>query len=222
VKQHVRNKYGCSLGCEVKMALLPPQPIDKAIAGAGLLADVLTSKYQDAMPLYRQSLRFKRQGIEISDSTLCDWVMYCADRLQPIVLAMKDELLKHKKIHTDDTTVPVLAKGKTKQGRLWVYVADGSWGHKATVYDYTPTRSQLGPQHFLAGFKGFLQADAYAGYDNLYQSGDIVEVGCLAHARRKFFDIVQTVKGQSLAQEAVDKIAQLYAIESKIRHYPLP
>jgi transposase len=218
VKQHIRYKYACSLGCEVKIAPLPPQPIDKAIAGAGLLADVLISKYQDAMPLYRQSLRFKRHHVEIPNSTLCDWVGYSADRLQPIVFALQAELLKHKKLHTDDTTVPVLAKGKTKQGRLWVYVADGSFGYKATVYDYTPTRSQRGPQAFLAGFSGYLQADAYAGYDVLYQSGDVVEVGCLAHARRKFYEIAQTVKGESHAQDAVIKIGEIYAIEAKIRN----
>jgi len=220
VKQHVRYKYACSLGCEVKIAPLPPQPINKAIAGAGLIADVLISKYQDAMPLYRQSLRFKRHDVEIPNSTLCDWVGYSADRLQPIVFALKAELLKHKKLHTDDTIVPVLAPGKTKQGRLWVYVADGSFGYKATVYDYTPTRSQRGPQAFLTGFSGYLQADAYAGYDALYQSGDVIEVGCLAHARRKFFEIAQTVKGESHAKDALIKISEIYAIEAKVRNAP--
>jgi len=217
VKQHVRYKYGCKLGCEVKIAPFPAQPIDKCMAGSGLLAEVLINKYQDALPMYRQSQRFLRHGLKLSESTLCDWVMHCADRLQPIVLAMKAQLLRSKKLHTDDTTLPVLAKGKTKPGRLWTYVADASCEHKIVVYDYTPTRAQSGPVDFLSGFKGFLQADAYAGYDILYRSGDIIEVGCMAHTRRKFFEIAQTVKQDSIAHDALIKIAKIYQIESTLR-----
>jgi len=219
VKQHIRYKYGCKLGCEVKIAPMPAQALAKCMAGPSILAEVLINKYQDALPLYRQSLRFARQGIRIPESTLCDWVMHCADRLQPIVFAMKVDLLRQEKLHTDDTPIPVLAKGKTKQARLWVYVGDGSCGPQITVYDYTPTRAQSGPQTFLFSFKGFLQADAYAGYDILYQSGDIIEVACLAHARRKFFEIAQTVKHDSIAHDALDIIAQIYKIEKKIRGY---
>jgi len=219
VKQHVRYKYGCKLGCEIKIAPMPKQAVAKCMAGPSILAEVLINKYQDALPLYRQSLRFARQGIRIPESTLCDWVMHCADRLQPIVFAMKADLLRQKKLHTDDTVIPVLNKGKTKQARLWVYVGDGSCGPQITVYDYTPTRAASGPQTFLFTFKGFLQADAYAGYDILYQTGDIIEVGCLAHARRKFFEIAQTVKHDSIAHDALNIIAQIYKVEKKIREY---
>ena len=219
VKQHVRYKYACKFGCEVKIASMPEQAIAKCMAGPSVLAEVLINKYQDALPLYRQSLRFDRHGMRISESTLCDWVMHCSDRLQPIVFAMKADLLRQKKLHTDDTIIPVLAQGKSKQARLWVYVGDGSCGPKITVYDYTPTRAQAGPKTFLVGFKGFLQADAYAGYDILYQSGDIIEVGCLAHTRRKFFEIAQTVKHDSIAHDAIKRIGEIYKVEAKIRGY---
>ena len=220
VKEHRCYKYGCKFGCQVKIAPMPPQPIEKGIPGPGLLADVLISKYQDAMPLYRQSLRFKRHGVELADSTLCDWVAQCANLFAPIVEAMKADLLRNQKLHTDDTVVPVLAKGKTKQSRLWVYVADGSDGPACTVYDYSATRSQKVPQKFLGDFQGYLQADAYVGYDILYKTGDVVEVGCLAHARRKFHEIAKTVKDDSLAHEAIDLIAEIYKIEKSCRNWP--
>ena len=217
VKQHIRYKYVCRHGCCVKIVPLPAQPIDKGIPGPGLLADVLVSKYQDAMPLYRQTLRFKRYNMELSDSTLCDWVMQSATLLEPIVIAMKNNLLDHVKIHTDDTTVPVLAKGKTKTGRMWVYVADGSCGYKSTIYDYTPTRSQEGPKKFLGNFKGFLQADAYSGYDVIYKDGHVIEIGCMAHVRRKFFEVSQAAAGDTIADDILKKIAKIYDIERKIR-----
>jgi transposase len=216
VKEHRRYKYGCRHGCSVKIATMPQQPIPKGIPGPGLLAEILINKYQDALPLYRQSLRFKRHGIDIPETTMCDWVRQTAQLLQPLVKLMQKDLLSVIKIHTDDTPVPVLAKTKTKQGRLWVYVADGITC-PCTIYDYTATRSQTAPQHFLAGFKGYLQADAYAGYDKLYATGDIIEVGCMAHVRRKFFEIAESAKGDSIAQDALDRIATIYAIESKCR-----
>ena len=218
VRQFIRYKYACPSGCTVKTAPMPRQPIDKGLAGPGLLADVLMAKYQDALPLYRQSLRFKRHGITLADSTLCDWVAQSASLLEPLVHAMKEHILMGRKIHTDDTVVPVLAKGKTKKARLWTYVADGCDGFKATVYDFTPTRSQQGPIRFLSGFKGYLQADAYAGYDVLYENGDIIEVGCLAHARRKFMDIIKSSKKTGLADDAVELIGRIYAVEKRIKH----
>lgn len=221
VKEHRRYKYGCRLGCEVKIASMPAQPIPKGIPGPGLLAEILVNKYQDALPLYRQSLRFKRHGIDIADSTMCDWVFQVSRLLQPLVKLMHQDIIKLRKLHTDDTPVPVLAKGKTKTGRLWVYVADGQEGLACTIYDYTPTRSQTAPQKFLNGFKGYLQADAYAGYDKIYADGDVVEIACMAHARRKFFEIAESVKGDSLARDAINKIAKIYEVESKCRdmHY---
>ena len=216
VKRFVRYKYACPCkGAGVLLAPMPAQPIDKGIAGPGLLADVLISKYQDAMPLYRQAMRFKRHGVDIPESTLCDWVNYAATWLAPIVATMKADLLMSHKLHTDDTPIPVLAKGKTTTARLWVYLADGSSNTPAcTVYDFTSTRSAQGPAHFLANYQGYLQADAYPGYARLYQTGHIKEVGCWAHARRKFFDITQLLKGApSDAHTALTYIAKLYHIE---------
>ena len=218
VKEHRRYKYACQHGCCVKIAPLPPQPIEKGIPGPGLLTEILINKYQDALPLYRQSLRFKRHEIILPESTLCDWVKESAKLLEPIVLQLKQNILSNRKIHTDDTPVPVLMKeGKAKQGRLWVYVADGKEGRACTVYDYTATRSQTAPQNFLQGYKGFIQADAYPGYNKLYQTGDVVEVGCLAHVRRKFYVISELAKGDSVADEALEIIGRIYEVERECR-----
>jgi hypothetical protein len=192
---------------------MPTQPINKGIPGPGLLADVLISKYQDAMPLYRQMLRFARHQIDISDSTLCDWIGECAFLLEPIVNEIKKDLLLSLKIHSDDTPIPVMSKGKTRQGRLWVYLADGCNTAPCIVYDYTPTRSQQGPLNFLKNYKGFLQADAYSGYDVLFPNGSIIEVACWAHARRKFFEVVEAAQGESQADEMLQMIGKLYLIE---------
>lgn len=189
VKQHVRFKYaGCLNQNQVITAPMPNQPIDKGFAGAGLLADVLVKKYDDHCPLYRQSEILARHGIDISRQTLCDWVMQCADLLHPIVEAMKPDLLSSPKIHTDDTVIPVLEEGRnsTKEGRLWGYLGCGP---PCVVYDYSPNRQQKWAEEFLKNYKGYLQADAYIGYDKIYASGNIIEVACMAHARRKFFDI---------------------------------
>jgi transposase len=218
VKQHVRYKYVCG-GCQsMTTTPLPPQPIDKGLAGPGLLAEVIVNKYQDALPLYRQEQRFKRHGIDFNRSTLCEWIMQCAFLCEPIVALMKeDALLRGHRLFSDDTPVPVLAKGKTHTGRLWVYVGGGTDQPNCTVYEYTPTRSQTGPQRFLKGYRGYLQADAYAGYDVLYKNGDIIEVACWAHSRRKFFEITLSAKKEGLADEALDFIAKLYDIERRAK-----
>ena len=216
VKRHHRYKYQCR--CGITHAAMPNQPIDKGLPGAGLLADVLVSKYQDAMPLYRQMLRYRRFGFHCPDSTLCDWVKECALLLEPLVQTMREDLLLAKKIHTDDTTVPVLAKGKTKTGRLWVYLADKSHQSPICLYDYTPTRHSRGPVKYLNGYQGYLQADAYHGYDCLYASKKIIEVGCMAHARRKFVDVAKAAKGDSFANDIIKIIAKFYAIEKQTLH----
>ncbi len=220
VIEHVRIKYGCQR-CkgDIVTAPLPPQPIDKGLPGPGLLTEVILNKYQDHLPLHRQEQRFARFGVDLPRSTLCDWVMQCAFLLQPIVELMKtDALLPCIRIFTDDTTVPVLAKGKTHTGRLWVYVGGGRENPTCVIYDYTSSRSQTGPQKFLKGYRGYLQADAYAGYDILYKSGDVIEVGCWAHARRKFVDIIKAAKEHSLADSAVEFIGGLYAVEKRAKH----
>lgn len=221
VKQFVRHKYACRCGGSgVTTAPLPLQPIDKGIAGPGLLADILISKFQDAMPLYRQILRFKRHHIDIAESTVGDWVTQCATWLAPIVALMQETQQRALALFSDDTVVPVLAKGKTKKGRLWVYISDGHSGAPAcTVYDYTPTRNQQGPLQFLTSFTGYLHADAYAGYDVLYEQKNITEVACWAHCRRKFFEITQALKGAPTdADKALQFIGKLYHIEACAKH----
>ena len=200
---------------------MPNQPIDKGFADPGLLADVLVKKYDDHLPLYRQSEILARHGIDISRQTLCGWVMQCADILEPLVEAMKPDLLSSPKIHTDDTVIPVLEEGRdsTKEGRLWGYL---SLGPPIVVYDYSPNRQQKWAEEFLKNYKGYLQADAYTGYDKLYADGNIIEVACMAHARRKFFEIVQTntkngCSKEGIAVTALSYIGKLYRIESRIK-----
>lgn len=220
VKQHIRYKYACRC-CQsvVVTSPLTEQPTAKGLAGSGLLAAVLIDKYEDALPLYRQEQRWRRAGYEITRSTLCDWVSQCAERLKPIVEAMKKAfLLTSPKIHSDDTPVPVLAKGKTHPGRMWVYAGGNERSPPCVIYQYSQTRKQEIPFKFLETYEGFLQADAYAGYDKCYQSGKIIEVACWAHARRKFVDVAQSVKTPTLADTALDYIGQLYGIEKTARN----
>lgn len=218
VKKHIRYKYACKQGCCIKIASMPIQPIPKGIPGPGLLAEVIINKYQDSLPLYRQAQRFERHGIDIPESTLCDWVSQTAQLLSPLVNMMHQNQMLETKLHTDDTPVPVLAAGKTKKGRLWVYVSDGTHSRPCTVYDYSSTREQAVPQEFLKGYKGYLQADAFPGYDILYESGDVIEVGCMAHVRRKFFDIAEIAGSNSLAGAALNIIGDIYIVEDKYRH----
>jgi len=196
VIEHVRFKYSCQR-CKdnIVTAALPPQLIDKGLPGPGLLTEVILNKYQDHLPLHRQQQRFARAGVDLPRSTLCDWVMQCGALLKPIVDLMRtDALLPGIRIFTDDTTCPVLAKGKTHTGRLWVYIGGGRDSPNCVVYDYTKNRSQTAPQIFLQGYRGYLQADAYAGYDILYKDKSIIEVACWAHSRRKFMDIIKAAK----------------------------
>jgi len=218
VNEHIRFTYACR-HCHgtIHTAALPPQPIDKGLASPSLLASLLTDKYQDHLPLYRQQQRWARLGVPLSRSTLCDWVGDCAFLFELIVDQMAMDLLQRKKIHTDDTTLPILAKIKTHTGRLWIYLADGDNQSAIAVYDYTPTRAQTGPQLFLKDYQGYLQADAYPGYDKLYDADRIIEVACWAHARRKFHDIVCATGQPGLADKAIDFIAELYRIEAHIK-----
>lgn len=214
VIEHRRYKYACRCCQSIIMAPMPEQPIDKGLAGPRLLAQTLIAKYQDHLPLYRQEKRFERWGYVIPRSTLCDWVMACADRLTPIVNSMhEDMLLCSPKIHSDDTIIPVLSKEKTHTGRLWVYIGGGAHAPPSVIFRYSKTRSGKEPQSFLKNYRGYMQADAYAGYDKCYESGDIIEVGCFAHARRKFVDALKVCEHDVVAQAAIDRIATLYGIE---------
>ena len=223
VIRHVRPKFACS-GCDkVVEAPAPSRPIQRGLPGPGLLAHVLVSKYCDHLPLYRQSEIFARQGVEIERSTLAGWVGAASDLLSPLVMALRRHAMTGMKLHADDTPIPVLApgNGKTRTGRLWTYVRDdrpaGDETPPAVWFAYSEDRKGEHPRQHLS-FRGALQADAYAGFHHLY-SGDIYEVACWAHARRKFHEI-HAVHASPTTTEALARIAALYAIEEEIRGKP--
>lgn len=223
--RHVRPKLSCR-SCETIVQAEPPStPIPKGKTGPALLAHVLVSKYCDHLPLYRQSAIYARDGVPIERSTLADWVGHSSALLEPLIEAIGRHVLAGGVIHGDDTPVPVLAPGagKTKTGRLWVYVRDERpWSGEAppaAFYRYSPDRKGEHPQGHLKSFKGVLQADGYAGFNELYEKGCILEAACWAHARRKFFDICVTGKSE-IAEEALVRIGALYAVEEEIRGRP--
>lgn len=224
VLQHLRHKYACghcnSGRCQkcdgnahIDLADKPNQPIEKGLAGPGLLAYVVTSKLADHLPLYRIQQIFSRQQVDLSRSTLCGWMSAAAGVVQPLYQMLCDRVRQSDVLHTDDTTVPILHEGHCRQGRLWTYV--GEEHHPYIVYDYTPTRSGQGPLAWLGQWKGYLQADAYAGYDKLYARGDVTEVACWAHVRRKFFDAQESDPARSLWM--LEMIRRLYAVEAQAR-----
>ena len=179
-----------------------------------MLANVIVSKLGDHLPLYRLEKIFDRHGVDIARSTMCAWMLAASALVNPLVELMIGRVKKSRVVHTDDTRVPVqdeTVKGKCKSGRIWTYIGDDA--NPYIVYDYTPDRTRAGPQEFLADFKGYLQADAYGGYDGIYTRGDVIEVACMAHARRKFFDAKET-DGRRGAQ-MLAMIQRLYAIEDE-------
>jgi len=216
VIEHVRRKYVCK-ACEgqIVVAEKPRQPIEKCLAGPGLLAQVVVNKYGDHQPLHRLEKILKRHGVELPRSTMCDWMAGCAAALAPLQERMRRLVRASAVIHTDDTPVPVQARGRgrTKQGRFWVYVGDRD--HRYAVFQYTPDRAASGPQGWLKGYEGYLQADAYAGYQEVYDTGRVREVACWAHARRKFYEARTTNPGVCL--QAMAWIKRLYAIEREAR-----
>ena len=225
VIRHVRPRLCCS-GCDtIVQAPAPSRPVERGLAGPGLLAHVLTAKFADHLPLYRQSDIYAREGVDLDRSTLAKWVGECSQLLAPLVEALRRYVMAADKLHADDTPVPVLApgNGRTKQGRLWTYVRDdrpsGSTDAPAAWFAYSPDRKGDHPQKHLAKFHGILQADAYAGFDKIYRDGTIQEAPCMAHIRRKFFDLVEAHQSP-IAIEAVERIAALYAIEKEIRGRP--
>lgn len=217
VVEHVRPKYACAT-CRAHVAVtpVPSEPLPKSVAAPGLLAQVITAKFADHLPLHRLEGIFARHGVELARSTMCDWLAGCADVLRPIYDAMCARVRTSKVIHTDDTPVSVQdrTRKRTRTGRIWVYVGDAL--NPYTVYDATPSRSRDGPQTFLAGFKGYVQADAFGGYDGLYATGAI-EVACWAHARRKFVEARDS--DTQLSLEALAHIRRLYDVERQSREY---
>src|SRR4051812_20612622 len=189
----------------------PPAPIARGLAGSGLLAHVIVSKFCDHLPLYRCERMLARFGVTLTRSTFCDWLAQCAALLRPLWELLRARVLQSRVIQTDDTPVRVQARAgaSAHQGRLWVQVGDAD--HTGLVYLYSPNREGQWPQQFLKDYAGFLQADAYTGYDALFAKGTVVEVGCWAHARRKFFEAQKTDPEGALY--ALGVIRQLYTVE---------
>jgi len=249
VLQHIRHKYACkpcNQGCaacdgkahidialreadkngctDTPEALESAAPIAKGLAGPGLLAYVITSKLGDHLPLYRLERIFERSDVHIARSTMCAWMMMAGELVQPLVDLMGNWVRQSKVIHTDDTRVPVQdenLKGKCKSGRIWTYIGDRD--HPYIVYDYTPDRTRAGPSKWLDQFKGYLQADAYGGYDGIYAKrdpdggggGGVKEVACWAHGRRHFFDAKDT-DGRRSAQ-MLSMVRELYKVEDEAK-----
>jgi transposase len=221
VIEHVRTKYACpQCHDQVIVAVKPEQPIAKGLPGPGLLAQVITCKYADHIPLNRFENICRRQGVELSRSTLCDWMKASADLLTPLYDLMVTLALASRSVHTDDTRVPCQdpdQPGKTISARMWTYLGDDE--HPCNVFDFTMTWSRDGPRDFLttkAGiFQGMLQADALSGYDTLCAELGIVRAGCWAHARRHFYDARDSAPGP--VAEALARIGRLYAVEKEIK-----
>ena len=225
VIRHVRPKLSCRVCETIVQAPMPSLPIERGKPGPGLLAHVLVSKYADHLPLYRQSDIYAREGVDLERSTLADWVGRSAALLDPLVEALRREVLSSSVLHGDDTPVPVLAAGlgKTKTGRLWTYVRDGrphgSSQPPGAVFFYSPDRKGEHPQRHLKAFSGLLHADGYAGFNAIFEAGQATEAACWAHVRRKFFD--EHVENPSATTtEALDRIGALYRIEETIRGKP--
>src|SRR5664279_4392689 len=222
VIRHVRPKFACKQCERIVEAPAPSRTIERGLAGPGLLAHVLVAKYADHLPLYRQSEIYAREGVDLDRSTLAGWVGATSELLAPLVEALRKYVMAADKLHGDDTPVPVLApgNGKTKTGRLWTYVRDdracGDTAPLAVWFAYSPDRKGEHPQQHLSNFRGILQADAYAGFNQLYEAGSIQEAPCLAHMRRKFYDLMEA-HHSPIATEAVERIAALYTIEKEIR-----
>jgi transposase len=227
VIQTVREKFSCR-SCEtVTQPPAPFHPIARGRAGPQLLAMILEAKFGQHLPLNRQSDAYALQGIELSVSTIADWVGACTANLAPLVALIDDHVLAAQRLHGDDTTVPVLARGKTITGRVWTYVRDdrpfGGRAPPAAMFRYSRDRTAEHPNRHLAGYAGILQADAYAGYNALYeadrQPGPITEAACWAHGRRKLFELAELQRAP-LAIEAVRRIDAIFDAERAINGLP--
>ncbi len=228
----VRPKLACTQCESIFQALAPSRPIPRGLAGPALLAHVMVGKFCDHIPLHRQSGIYARDGVELDRGTLAGWVAQVHALLQPLVASLGRYVLQAAKVHADDTPVKVLepGRGKTRTGRLWVYVRDdrpaGSKAAPAAWYRYTPDRKGEHPDEHLRKFSGILQADAYAGWGGVYGSGRVAEAACWAHARRPWWDLYEqhqrTQRGdeQGLAAQALRRIQALYAIEAEVRGKP--
>ena len=227
VIQTVRERFTCRACETITQPPAPFHPIARGRAGPELLAMILEAKFSQHLPLNRQSDTYAREGVEIDVSTMADWVGACTATLAPLTALIEAHVMAAARIHGDDTTVPVLAKGKTATGRLWAYVRDdqpfGGPAPPAALFHYSPDRRGEHPNKHLAGYAGILQADAYAGFNDLYhpgrKPGPLTEAGCWAHGRRKLFDLAQVARAP-LAAEAVRRIDAIFDVERSINGLP--
>ena len=213
VERHVRGKWVCHQCETLVQAPVPAQIIDKGIPTSGLLAQVVVAKYADHLPLYRQSGIFERAGLAIPDSTLAEWVGRCGVALQPLVDALKEELMTHPVLHADETPLPMLkpGNGKTHKAYLWSYCSTPLSSMKAVVFDFAESRGGKHAEQFLDRWRGTLVCDDFPGYKVLFRSG-ITEAGCMAHARRRFHELWANHSSQ-IAGEVLDLFGRLYDVE---------
>jgi transposase len=221
VLRHVRHKYACGK-CDadgynpnIAIAEKPQQPIEKGLPGPSLVAYVTVSKLGDHLPLYRLERIFERQQVHVARSTMCVWMRCAGELAKPLVDLMTERVRQSRVIHTDDTPVPIQSPGakQCRKGRIWCYLGDEA--NPFIVFEYTPSRSRDGPAKWLAGYEGYLQADAYGGYDGVFHTQNVTEVACWAHARRKFYDAQDS--DEELATQMLALIAELYAVEREAK-----
>jgi transposase len=212
---HLRKKYACPVcegngaGPAMETAARPEAAIDKGLAGPGLLAYIVTSKFSDYLPLYRLEDIFARQGFEISRATQSGWCGDVADLVEPLYQLMAERVRASHVVATDDTILPMLRPGQAAKARMWVYVGDES--NPYNVFDFTLNRGRDGPKYFLKDFREVLLADGYAGYNGVVAGNQITRAGCWAHARRKFVEAEKTAP--AIAREAVEQVRLLYDVE---------
>lgn len=218
---HVRKKYACA-GCEgvgekpqMEVAAKPDAAIEKGMAGPGLLAYIVSSKYSDYLPLYRLENIFERQGFEISRATQSIWCGDVADLVEPLYELMAERVRQSHVVATDDTIMPMLSVGKTKSARMWVYVGDET--HAYNIFDFTLNRGRDGPKYFLGDYQQVLLADGYGGYDGVVAGNAITRAGCWSHSRRKFVDAEKVAP--EIAREAVDLIGALFRVERQAKDF---
>lgn len=224
VIRHIRKQYACSCGQCIKLAPLPAQPIPKSMVSPGLLAHITVSKYQDALPLYRQEQILQRIGVDLPRATLANWMIQAGQLIQPVINLLRERLLTYDIIQMDETTVQVLDEpDKRAQSKSYLWVQRGGPPEQTVIlYDYDPGRGSDVPKRLLEGFKGYLQTDGYDGYNAIVTQNNLVHVGCMAHARRKFSEAVKAQgkkkKKTGKAQQGLSFIQRLYRIEKQIRH----
>jgi transposase len=222
VTRHIRKKYACDCGQCIKTAPLPAQPIPKSMASPGLLAHITVSKYQDALPLYRQETILQRIGVDIPRATLANWMIKAGGLVQPLINLMQDRLLSHDIMQMDETTVQVLKEtGKRAQSKSYLWLQRGGPpAHPVVLYHYDPGRGAGVAKRLLAGFTGYLQTDGYDGYNFAVAENDLIHVGCMAHARRRFHDAVKAQgrnKKRGKAHRGLTLIQKLYRVEKQAR-----